>query len=299
MFNKAIIALFSAIILFGCTNNSESIQLNNNIKKDSVWVIKDSSFDGYSGSTVLGDLSTSSSSSNEIDNNWMAPILLVNNNKVITITECSFQEDTVLLLSEHIDKTKTYLNSDSLYSFGTNGIQLQNFSGINCNNDRDCSRQIALDLTKTENNGFLVGKNFINGDSFELINFQLTKNIDSDYGYHKIFYSKDSLPMIEVRGNRTKQLNDELGEEWFEYRNCEYRVFYFGGSQGGKTHWNKCPDVTSPQPLCILTGQDMRIIWGSSDGIGDYQLTLSRLSLESETSENGYTIQVSISLGCD
>ncbi len=255
---------------------------------------------------------------------WMGPLLLVNYNDAAILKDNGSYGDT-LSLAENIAWVKNYLKSDTIVSIGRNGIQEQQFlSAIVKNPNGDCNKQVVLTLKHQEKKGFLASKDFLKIDSVQFFDHQKTGKLyfiknkrehsfyDSIFGIstdtikydsHSYYLSGSENFIIEKRGKSTRMYNDELEEERLLYLNDEYRIAYKNKDNWFVSEWSSCLSNTNgPEPIMSCFGEkEILIVWGFSEGMGDYQMYVSHvdLSFEVPVFENGKKMNGYIGLGCD
>jgi len=258
------------------------------------------------------------------DTSWMGPLLLVNDHEV-AILKTNYQFGDTIPLTENIIWVKNYLNSDTILSLGRNGVQKQQITGASISNPGgDCNNQVVLKLEKDETRGFLVGSNFLKNDSIQFFDHRekeklyFSRNQKAQSFYDSIFglytdtltYDQHSYHIVgsenfivEKRGISFRMYNEELYEEHFLNYNEEYRVAIKKNGNWSISQWTPClEDANSPKPqMCAFSENEILVVWGFSEGMGDYQIYVSRIGLSDAipTFQNGKKMQGYISMGCD
>ena len=123
------------------------------------------------------------------------------------------------------------------------------------------------------------------------------------YDLHTFYITGNEDMVIEKRGQGTVDYNEGLQEEHVYFLNDEYRMAYKKNGKWQLTTWKPClknANAPAPEMSCIKENEII-IIWDYEEGMGDYQLYISRIDLSSDppSFENGEKMQGYIGLGCD
>ena len=255
---------------------------------------------------------------------WKGPLLLISNNEAAILKTYDSLGDT-LSLTDNVNWLKKYLNSDTLISIGRNGVQVQQFfEAIVKNPNGDCNRQVVLTLKHQEIKGLLAAKTFLQSHSIQFFDhqesgklnfiqnrreqafynsiFRINKN-SSNFDSHNYYITNDENFIIEKRGKVSRMYNAELEEEHLLYLNDEYRIAYKTQNNWLVSNWSfGLSNMNSPEPIMSCFGnEEILIIWGFSEGMGDYQMKACRIDLSSKIPvfEYGSKMQAYIGLGCD
>lgn len=197
---------------------------------------------------------------------WDLPIMVIEACGVLWDKECYPDSN---YSASYIDSVYQYLNSDSLISIGTKGVQPQELDSVFCIRGECGGSQLALATSNPECFGVLVGKEFLKNSNYTPIIQSLTSinpeehewQRDTNYYGYAHFHTADTSITLEMRSQGFEQENG-----WPIYTSIEWKLN--GTSDSEK--WNSLEMSTTnfPTPMGVIQNENSkRILWWQGEGI--------------------------------